>query len=43
MRTGSQVVVNVRMCNPEAYTPTISLEATKIISLQGGGLRIMGA
>lgn len=43
MRTGSQVVVNVRMCNPEAVTPTIALDATKVIVLKDGGLRIMGA
>lgn len=42
-QAGSQVVVNVRMCNPEAYTPTIALDATKVIVLKDGGLRVMGA
>jgi hypothetical protein len=42
-QAGSQVVTIVRMANPEAYTPTIILDATKVIVLKDGGLRVMGA
>jgi hypothetical protein len=42
-QAGSQVITIVRMANPEAVTPTIVLDATKVIVLKDGGLRIMGA
>jgi len=42
-QAGSQVVTIVRMANPEAVTPTIVLDATKVIVLKDGGLRVMGA
>lgn len=42
-QAGSQVVTIIRMANPEAYTPTIVLDATKVICLKDGGLRVMGA
>jgi hypothetical protein len=42
-QAGSQIVLQVRHCNPEAITPTVVLDATKVIVLKDGGLRIMGA
>lgn len=42
-QAGSQVVVNVRLNNPQAVTPTVVLKATKYIHLKNGGLRVVGA
>lgn len=42
-QAGSQVVTIVRMANPENVTPTIVLDATKVLVLKDGGLRVMGA
>jgi hypothetical protein len=41
--SGSQLIVIARHMNPEAVTPTIVLDATRVIVLKDGGLRIMGA
>ena len=40
---GSQIVVIWRGANPEAITPTVVLDATKVLVLANGGLRVMGA
>lgn len=42
-QAGSQVVVNIRLNNPETATPTVVLKATKYIHLKNGGLRIIGS
>jgi hypothetical protein len=42
-QAGSQVVVNIRLNNPEALTPSVLLKATKYIHLKNGGLRVVGA
>lgn len=41
--SGSQLIVIARHMNPEAITPTVVLDATRVIVLKDGGLRIMGA
>jgi hypothetical protein len=41
--SGSQLIVIARHMNPEPVTPTIVLDATRVIVLKDGGLRIMGA
>jgi len=42
-QAGSQVVTIVRQANIEPITPTIVLDATKVILLKDGGLRVLGA
>jgi hypothetical protein len=42
-QAGSQIVTIVRQVNPFDVTPTVVLDATKVIVLKDGGLRIMGA
>lgn len=42
-QAGSQIVTIVRQANPEAVTPTVVLDATKVLVLKDGGLRVMGA
>jgi hypothetical protein len=42
-QAGSQVVINVRLNNPQRATPTVVLKATKYIHLKNGGLRIIGS